>query len=105
MTAYEQMIQRLARAICQERCAFMGEPACWEVEDGKLSPDCDEPGCLVFAAATFDADEAEGWARVPEKATEEMVKAAMGDDAIAVGDGVAEDITAAIAAGRIRRTE
>lgn len=25
----EDQIERVARAICQERCAFYGEPPCW----------------------------------------------------------------------------
>ncbi len=48
---------RMARAICQERCAFMGEPACWQLDadDGGPYPwpneHCDEPGCMALARA------------------------------------------------------
>jgi hypothetical protein len=46
----EDLIDRVARAICTETCAFLGEPPCWKVGPG-LSPDCDEPGCLALATA------------------------------------------------------
>lgn len=60
-----EMIERVAKAICREQCAFMGEPPCWQA-DG-LSPDCDEPGCLALAEAAIVA------MRDP---TEEMAEAA-----------------------------
>ena len=47
-------LEKMARAICRETCAFMGEPPCFEIGDG-LSPNCDEPGCLALAAAALDA--------------------------------------------------
>lgn len=47
-------IDCIARAICAEKCAFMGEPPCWQIGDG-LSPDCDEPGCHALACAAFAA--------------------------------------------------
>ncbi|WP_199252628.1 hypothetical protein [Chachezhania sediminis] len=51
----------IARAICQERCAFKGEPACWQVvPDEWPNPNCDDPGCQALAtvamAATAAAD-------------------------------------------------
>ena len=46
--------ERMARALCQERCAFMGEPPCWEVaSDDWPNPHCDEPGCAALAAAAL----------------------------------------------------
>ena len=46
--------ERMARALCQERCAFMGEPPCWEVApDDWPNPHCDEPGCQALAAAAL----------------------------------------------------
>ena len=48
-----EMIERVAKAICSEQCAFMGEPPCWQA--GGLSPDCDEPGCLALAEAAIAA--------------------------------------------------
>lgn len=49
-----ETIARVARAICAEKCAFYGEPPCWEVGEG-LSPDCDEPGCEALAMAAVAA--------------------------------------------------
>jgi len=49
------------RAICRERCAFMGEPAYWQLDydDGgpyQFPPDsCDEPGCAAIADAALAA--------------------------------------------------
>lgn len=46
---------RIARAICAERCAEYGEPPCYvTAEDGTLSPDCGvtfETTCEQLAAA------------------------------------------------------
>lgn len=48
---------RMARAICRERCAYMGEPPCFTLvfSDGTPVPwpneQCDEPGCMALAAA------------------------------------------------------
>jgi len=50
----DDRIDKAARAICAEKCAFMGEPPCWQIGDG-LSPDCDEPGCLALAEAAVAA--------------------------------------------------
>lgn len=53
-----------ARAICRETCAFMGEPACFDVtgDDGAPlpwpNPNCDEPGCHALALAAITAREA-----------------------------------------------
>jgi len=51
-------IDKIARAICQERCAFYGEPACWTFnnEPGTPwpNPNCDEPGCFALAKAVFE---------------------------------------------------
>ena len=64
MTNTADKAEAAARAICQERCAFMGEPACWQVSGGAGSelpwpnPDCDEPGCHALAAAAVKAMEA-----------------------------------------------
>ena len=54
-------IDRIARAICRETCAFMGEPPCFDLEEGDGSlvpwpnPDCDEPGCRELAVAVAGA--------------------------------------------------
>jgi hypothetical protein len=76
----------VARAICQEKCAFMGEPACWQVDGhkGELSPSCDEPGCLAEAFAALDAIRAaslpaavDGWQPMdsaPKDGTEILVR-------------------------------
>lgn len=48
-------IYHAAQAICQERCAYMGEPPCWQITDdnGEHLPwppeACNDPGCLVMA--------------------------------------------------------
>ena len=50
---------RIARAICAERCAEYGEPPCWQVtEDGSLSPDCgqlDDCSCQQLAEVAAQA--------------------------------------------------
>jgi hypothetical protein len=57
----EADIQKCARAICQERCAFMGELPCWRHADeqGKPlpwpAPACDDPGCIALAMAALTA--------------------------------------------------
>jgi hypothetical protein len=48
---------KIARAICREKCAFYGDPPCFLLEDDDGSaaewpnPYCDEPGCHALAAA------------------------------------------------------
>jgi hypothetical protein len=39
----------IARAICQERCAQMGEPACHQIDDQFPPETCDDPGCGPLA--------------------------------------------------------
>ena len=58
----EKKIDAVARAICQEQCAFYGETPCWKmVEDGEFSVfppvTCDEPGCFVLAVAAVESIE------------------------------------------------
>lgn len=48
-------IEAMHRAICQENCAFRGEPACWEIEGEWPNPNCDEPGCHAKALAAMSA--------------------------------------------------
>ena len=56
-----ETISRVARAICRERCAFRGEPPCFEpqftdeADDLGLSPHCDDPGCKALAIAAVAA--------------------------------------------------
>jgi hypothetical protein len=40
-----------ARAICREKCAFYGEPPCWQISDEWPNPHCDEPGCSALGVA------------------------------------------------------
>lgn len=54
ITIPPEALEAAARAICRERCAFMGEPPCFEIGEG-LSPQCDEPGCAVKARAACQA--------------------------------------------------
>jgi hypothetical protein len=55
----DETIEKVARAICAERCAWAGEPPCWKIMDGsnfKWPPEtCDEPGCMAFAQAAVAA--------------------------------------------------
>jgi hypothetical protein len=44
-----------ARAACQERCAFMGEPPCWQVSGDWPNPECAEPGCGATSAVAVAA--------------------------------------------------
>ena len=50
---------RIARAICREKCAFLGEPPCWDRTyfpgEPWPNPDCDEPGCMALATAAAAA--------------------------------------------------
>ena len=44
------LTNKIAHAICAERCAFRGEPPCYTVfSDEKLT--CDDPGCMALARA------------------------------------------------------
>ncbi len=53
--------EKIARAICREKCAFYGDPPCFEMtgdQDEELpwpNPGCDEPGCHALAAAVAEA--------------------------------------------------
>lgn len=47
--------ERVARAICAEKCAFMGEPPCYSVEGEWPNPNCSEPGCHAEAQAAIAA--------------------------------------------------
>ena len=55
MVVSEADIREAAMAICRERCAHMGEPACWRIKDDQdtplpwPAPACDDPGCLALA--------------------------------------------------------
>ena len=50
-------IEVVAMAICAEKCAFLGEPACFRHFDEAGNPlpwppeACDEPGCMALAEA------------------------------------------------------
>jgi hypothetical protein len=63
-----------ARAICAERCAFMGEPACWEVAGEWPNPACDEPGCHALALAAVAALDQAAKAKAKADATDERVR-------------------------------
>lgn len=59
----DDQFDAMHRAICQETCAFMGEPACWQVVPNEWpNPNCDEPGChaLALAAAFALGDHSRG---------------------------------------------
>ena len=60
------LVEKVARALCQEKCAFYGEPPCWGLDPAEYviepwNPNgCDEPGCgaLAHAALTVALEEA-----------------------------------------------
>jgi len=48
-------LEYVARAICQEKCAFYGEPACHRLDEWD-GTDCDpDLGCRVLAKAAIAA--------------------------------------------------
>ena len=49
MTA-DMLTDRIAHAICAEKCAFRGDPPCYTVFSDE-PPKCDEPGCMALARA------------------------------------------------------
>jgi hypothetical protein len=59
--AIKAALDAAARSVCQERCAFMGEPPCWSVtgDDGESmgwpNVECDEPGCSAITPAAIAA--------------------------------------------------
>ena len=60
MTAYRAaLVEKVAKEICREKCAFYGEPPCWDLGDEYVQepwpPDCGEPGCFALAAAAIRA--------------------------------------------------
>lgn len=78
----DELIENMARGICREKCAFMGEPPCFAVLDGtefKWPPEtCCEPGCVSEAAAALTAIEEAGMVVAPKEATDEMLNAELG---------------------------
>lgn len=48
-------IEIVAKAICRENCAFIGEKPCFEVEGTWPNPNCQEPGCHAQARAAIAA--------------------------------------------------
>lgn len=54
-------VREAAMAICQERCAYMGEPPCWKIKNDHgidlpwPAPACDDPGCMALAQAALAA--------------------------------------------------
>ena len=54
----DKMIDRVARAICREKCAFYGEPPCFDIGPEYFPQEwqpetCDEPGCMALAKAAI----------------------------------------------------
>lgn len=55
----QELRERVAKALCQEKCAFYGEPPCWGLDPAEYviepwNPDkCDEPGCGALADAAI----------------------------------------------------
>lgn len=49
MTA-DMLTDRIARAICAEKCAFRGDPPCYTVFSDER-PTCGEPSCMDLARA------------------------------------------------------
>lgn len=47
-------LDKAARAICAEKCAFYGEPPCWRIDPEEWpNPQCDEPGCEALGRAVL----------------------------------------------------
>lgn len=62
-TSYAERVEKVAKAICAERCAYMGEPACWQLKEDDRgnplpwpAPACDDPGCIAMAMAACAVD-------------------------------------------------
>ena len=55
----DELREQVARAMCQEKCAFYGDPPCWGLDPAEYviepwNPDkCDEPGCGALADAAI----------------------------------------------------
>ena len=49
------MVERVARAICRENCACIGEKACFDVEGAWPNPNCGPPNCHSLARASLSA--------------------------------------------------
>lgn len=71
------LVERMAKAICAEKCAYRGEPSCAVVMEGtayRFPPEtCCEPGCLAEARAACGVV-----ALVRKEALEEAAKVAEG---------------------------
>ncbi len=56
-----EKVEAVARAICQERCAFYGDPACHRMDEWQDGMDCDgdggghDVGCRALAVAALAA--------------------------------------------------
>jgi hypothetical protein len=59
MTDRAALREKVAKKLCQEKCAFYGEPPCWGLDPDEYviepwNPDtCDEPGCGALADAAI----------------------------------------------------
>ena len=55
------VVDAMARGICRDRCAFMGEPACWQLDDADGGPypfpaeGCGDVNCVDMARAAIRA--------------------------------------------------
>jgi hypothetical protein len=74
----EKHIEVMARGICREKCAFMGEPPCFTIMDGSpftWPPEtCCEPGCISEATAAHAALVAAGYVVVDKAALLEVLR-------------------------------
>lgn len=66
----DELREKVARAICRERCAFYGEPPCFHVapdpEAESWNSHCNEPGCRAFADAAIALARAEAATRIEQ---------------------------------------
>lgn len=82
----DDLVERVAKAICQERCAHYGEPACWKLEP-KIwpNPDCDCGGVTIAAIAAMreptDAMFGYKYGVEPRRLFTEMIDTALQKDA------------------------
>jgi hypothetical protein len=74
----EKIIEVMARGICREKCAFMGEPPCFTIMDGSpftWPPEtCCEPGCISEATAAHAALVAAGYVVVDRDTLKDAVE-------------------------------
>lgn len=89
----EGLVEKAGKAICQERCAYMGEPPCWslDTDDGGPYPwpaEACEPDCLSLArAALTPSEDARSAFRAAFSVVIQRIRAAERERCARVADG------------------